>query len=137
MNELNTETDTGIKAGNNNTSEHHTTTDKPARDEGGLDYNKPEDGRQQYRGRQNYNERGSFTGGFSKRFIFKKKFCRFCKEEIEDIDYKDIATLGKYTKGHGKILPRRFTGNCLRHQRMVSLAIKRARAIALMPYVGD
>lgn len=74
---------------------------------------------------------------FRKKFIFKRKFCRFCKDEKAKIDYKEVDTLSKFTKGRGKILPRRFTGNCAKHQRDISKAIKRSRSIALMPYVTE
>jgi len=72
-----------------------------------------------------------------RKFIFKKKFCRFCKDTAIKIDYKSIDLLTKYTKGRGKILPRRFSGNCAKHQRLICKAIKRARAIALLPYVAS
>lgn len=81
-------------------------------------------------------DKNGMGGGFRRRFVFKKKFCRFCKEKIEHIDYKEVDMLVRYTKSKGKILPRRFTGNCPRHQRMLAHAIKRSRAVALLPYVG-
>jgi len=67
----------------------------------------------------------------------RKKVCQFCQEKATSIDYKDIGKLKKYTTERGKILPRRITGACAKHQRMVTRAIKRARTIALMPYVAD
>jgi len=67
----------------------------------------------------------------------RKKVCTFCVEKADSIDYKDIAKLRKYVTEKGKILPRRQTGTCARHQRMVTNAIKRARFMALLPYVGD
>ena len=72
-----------------------------------------------------------------KRFIFKKKFCRFCKDQTDNINFKDVELLYRFTKGGGKILPRRFTGNCARHQRLIAKSIKRARSIALLPYVSE
>ena len=78
--------------------------------------------------------------GFSneeKRRTQKKKSCVFCGKENNEIDYKDTAKLKKYVSERGKILPRRITGNCAKHQRALTVAIKRARHIALMPYVQD
>ena len=66
----------------------------------------------------------------------RKKVCVFCGEN-NAIDYKDTAKLRKYVSERGKILPRRITGNCAKHQRELTTAIKRARHIALMPYVQD
>ncbi len=66
----------------------------------------------------------------------RKKVCVFCgKDNV--IDYKDTAKLRKYVSERGKILPRRITGNCAKHQREMTVAIKRARHLALMPYVQD
>ena len=67
----------------------------------------------------------------------KKKVCTFCVEHAESIDYKDVAKLKKYLTESGKILPRRMTGVCARHQRELAVAIKRARQMALIPYVAD
>mgnify|MGYP000848867648 CR=1 FL=1 len=67
----------------------------------------------------------------------RKKVCQFCQEKATHIDYKDLGKLKKYTTERGKILPRRITGACAKHQRMVTRAIKRARTIALLPYVAD
>ena len=66
----------------------------------------------------------------------RKKVCAFCGKE-KAIDYKDAATLKRYVSERGKILPRRITGTCAKHQRALTLAIKRARHIALMPYSCD
>ncbi len=65
----------------------------------------------------------------------RRKFCRFCSEKSEFIDYKDIKTLRSYLTERGKILPRRMTGVCARHQRSLNEAIKRARNIALLSFV--
>ncbi|MDD6428434.1 30S ribosomal protein S18 [Candidatus Weimeria sp. HCP3S3_B5] len=66
----------------------------------------------------------------------RKKVCVFCgKDNV--IDYKNIAQLKKYVSERGKILPRRITGNCAKHQREITSAIKRARHLAMMPYVTD
>jgi len=67
----------------------------------------------------------------------KKKYCRFKKSGIKYIDYKDAGFLMKFVNEQGKILPRRLTGTSLKYQKKVAQAIKRARHIALMPYVGD
>ena len=67
----------------------------------------------------------------------RRKVCAFCTEADAVIDYKDVATLKKYVSERGKILPRRITGNCAKHQRKLTTAIKRARHIALMPYITD
>ncbi len=67
----------------------------------------------------------------------KKKVCAFCVAGEKDIDYKDIAKLKKFITEKGKILPRRQTGVCSYHQRKLALAIKRARNMALLPFVGD
>ena len=70
--------------------------------------------------------------------LFKRKrFCRFTVAGVEEIDYKDVNKLKRYVSERGKILPRRITGNCAKHQRALTVAIKRARHIALMPYVQD
>ena len=68
----------------------------------------------------------------------RKKVCQFCVDKGQHIDYKDMVRLRmKYTSERGKILPRRMTGTCAKHQRQLSVAIKRARAIALLPYTAD
>ena len=64
----------------------------------------------------------------------RKKVCVFCADKVDDIDYKDVDTLKRYINDRGKILPRRITGNCAKHQRHIAEQIKRARAIALLPY---
>lgn len=67
----------------------------------------------------------------------KKKVCQFCVEKAENIDYKDVAKLRKYVTEKGKMLPRRMTGVCAKHQRMLAEAIKRARIVALLPFKGE
>jgi len=67
----------------------------------------------------------------------KKKVCQFCVDKVSDIDYKDVAKLRKCISERSKILPRRTTGVCAKHQRTLMIAIKRARQIALLPYVTD
>jgi len=65
----------------------------------------------------------------------RRKVCVFCVDKVAFIDYKDVIRLKKYITERGKILPRRVTGNCAKHQRGLTEAIKRSREIALMPYV--
>lgn len=67
----------------------------------------------------------------------KKKVCAFCVEKVEEIDYKDVAKLKRFVTEKGKIIPRRASGVCAEHQRQLAVAIKRARAIALLPYKGE
>lgn len=67
----------------------------------------------------------------------KKKVCVFCVENATSIDYKDVAKLRKFVSERGKILPRRITGNCAKHQRLLTTAVKRARHIALLAYVAE
>ena len=66
-----------------------------------------------------------------------KKVCVFCVEKVDEIDYKDVTRLKKFTSERAKILPRRVTGTCAKHQRELTTAIKRARQIAIMPYTAD
>ena len=67
----------------------------------------------------------------------RKKVCHFCVDRVEVIDYKDVARLRKFVSERAKILPRRVTGTCAKHQRELTTAIKRARQVALLPYVAD
>lgn len=67
----------------------------------------------------------------------KKRVCAFCMDKSGAIDYKDISKLKKYVTERGKILPRRISGNCAKHQRELTIAIKRARNVALLPYTTD
>ena len=71
------------------------------------------------------------------KIFFRKKFCKFCKDDVDKIDYKDVMKLKRFITEQGKILPNRITGNCAGHQRMVAAAIKRSRYIALLPYVAE
>ena len=85
----------------------------------------------------NRGDRGDGDGrGRDKSFFNKKKVCRFCTQKAK-IDYKDPDTLRRFTTERGKILPRRITGTCLKHQRKLALEIKRARSICLLPFVAD
>ena len=67
----------------------------------------------------------------------KKRLCNFCADKVDGIDYKDLIKLRRYVTERGKILPRRITGNCAIHQRDLTVAIKRARVMALMPYTSE
>jgi small subunit ribosomal protein S18 len=68
----------------------------------------------------------------------KKRVCAFCVDKVNTIDYKEVGkNRGRYVSERGKILPRRITGNCAKHQRALTIAIKRARHMALMPYTQD
>jgi small subunit ribosomal protein S18 len=64
----------------------------------------------------------------------KKKVCSFCVDKVEAINYKEVPKIRRYTTERGKILPRRISGNCAKHQRQLTLAIKRARNMALLPF---
>ena len=78
-------------------------------------------------------ERDNRRGGRKAR----KKVCGFCVDKVESIDYKDVARLRRYISERAKILPRRVTGTCARHQRELTVAIKRARHLALLPFSSD
>jgi len=67
----------------------------------------------------------------------RKRVCAFCVDKVDHIDYKDVFKLRKYITERGKILPRRISGNCAKHQRQLTTAIKRARHIALLPYTAE
>jgi small subunit ribosomal protein S18 len=75
-------------------------------------------------------------GGGGRKFFRRKKVCKFCTEKIEAINYKDVRLLAQFVAESGKITPRRLTGVCTPHQRRLSLAIKQARNIALLPFAG-
>jgi small subunit ribosomal protein S18 len=67
----------------------------------------------------------------------KRKNCLFCVEKSKPIDFKDSLRLRRFVTDRGKILPRRVSGNCAKHQRVLAVAIKRSRELALLPYAGD
>ena len=67
----------------------------------------------------------------------KRKPCNFCAEKAIDINYKDVGRLRKFISERGKILPRRISGNCAKHQRLLTVAVKRARVIAFLPFVAE
>ena len=66
-----------------------------------------------------------------------KKVCNFCVDKVDEIDYKDVAKLRRYITESGKIMPRRMTGTCAKHQRELAVAIKRARVASLLPFKAD
>lgn len=76
------------------------------------------------------------TGPIERRRIIRRKNCKLCAERASGVDFRDTARLSKFTSERGKILPRRISGNCARHQRELARAVKRARSIALLPYVA-
>jgi small subunit ribosomal protein S18 len=82
---------------------------------------------------------GAGGAGFAKKkYLFRRrKFCKFCDEKVEVIDFKDVRLLQSFTPERGKILPRRISGTCSMHQRRLMRAIKRARHVALLPYTTD
>jgi len=81
--------------------------------------------------------RGGRSGG-RRRFLFRRrKYCKFCEEKAKWIDHKDLRTLQNYTPERAKVLPRRISGTCAKHQRQLMKAIKRARSLALLPYTTD
>ena len=67
----------------------------------------------------------------------RRKVCNFCADKIEHIDFKDLGKIRKFISERGKILPKRMSGNCARHQRELTIAIKRARHVALLPFSGE
>lgn len=67
----------------------------------------------------------------------RRKVCRFCADKVTEIDYKEIARIKIFISERGKIIPRRISGNCAKHQRALTIAIKRARMLALLPYTAD
>lgn len=80
--------------------------------------------------------RGEGSGPGGRKYFRRKKVCKFCVEKIEAINYKDIRLLAQFVAESGRIVPRRLTGVCTPHQRRLSLAIKQARNIALLPFAG-
>jgi small subunit ribosomal protein S18 len=81
-------------------------------------------------------ERPGRGGGGKGKVFFKKKVCKFCTQKLK-IDYKDADVLRRFITERGKILPRRITGTCAKHQRALAVSIKRARIIALLPFVAE
>jgi small subunit ribosomal protein S18 len=93
-------------------------------------------GRRDNKGARDSYDKGEGKGGMRMRRA-KKKVCAFCVDKVEDIDYKEVSKIRKYISERGKILPRRISGNCAKHQRQLTMAIKRARHIALLPYTAE
>lgn len=81
-------------------------------------------------------DKGDSKGGMRMRRA-KRKVCQFCADKVTDIDYKEVAKIRKFISERGKILPRRISGNCAKHQRQLTVAVKRARHIALLPYTAE
>jgi small subunit ribosomal protein S18 len=104
--------------------------ERPASDRGG---DRPSGDRGERRGPRPGGP-GGREGG--RKFFRRKKVCKFCVEKIDAIDYKDYRLLGQFVAESGKIVPRRLTGVCTPHQRRLSVAIKLARNIALLPFAG-
>lgn len=67
----------------------------------------------------------------------RRRVCSFCVDKVEGIDYKDTGRLRRYISERGKIIPRRISGNCAKHQRQMTIAVKRARIVALMPFTAE
>ncbi len=88
-------------------------------------------------GRGAAKDRDGKPTGRKKFFVRRRKVCKFCAEKLEYIDWKDVKLLQGFIPERGKILPRRVTGTCARHQRRLAVALKRARHVALLPYTAD
>jgi small subunit ribosomal protein S18 len=76
-------------------------------------------------------------GGQRRGLFRRRKVCKFCADKIDDINYKDVKLLGGFVPERGKVLPRRISGTCAKHQRGLRIAIVRARQLALLPYAAD
>jgi small subunit ribosomal protein S18 len=81
--------------------------------------------------------RGAAKDAGKRYFFRRRKVCKFCADKIDYVDYKDVKLLSSFVPERGKVLPRRMFGTCAEHQRKVTLAIKRARNIALLPFAAD
>ncbi|MBI3332636.1 MAG: 30S ribosomal protein S18 [Candidatus Omnitrophica bacterium] len=86
--------------------------------------------------RESPRESGKGAAGGDHRRPFRRKVCKFCSDRVERIDFRDTPRLSKFTSERGKILPRRVSGTCARHQRQLAQSIKRARVLALMPFLA-
>jgi small subunit ribosomal protein S18 len=93
-------------------------------------------GKKDNKGNRDSYDKGEGKGGMRVRRA-KKKVCSFCVDKVTDIDYKEVAKLRKFISERGKILPRRISGNCAKHQRQLTVAIKRARTVALLPFTAE
>jgi small subunit ribosomal protein S18 len=105
-------------------------SERPPRREG------PQGGDRPFRREQGGEGRDGGRGDKGGKPFFKKKVCRFCSQKLK-ADYKDADTLRRFITERGKILPKRITGTCSKHQRALAVAIKQARVIALLPFVAD
>ena len=95
-------------------------------------------GRSGGRGGRGGDKKGGDKAQGQRRTLFRRrKVCKFCADKIDDINYKDVKLIGPFVPERGKILPRRISGTCAAHQRKLQTAIKRARQIALVPYVTE
>jgi small subunit ribosomal protein S18 len=94
-------------------------------------------GRSGGRGRGDKKKDGDRRDGQRRPMFRRRKVCKFCADKIDDINYKDVKLIGPFVPERGKILPRRISGTCAMHQRKLQIAIKRARQLALIPYVTD
>ena len=94
-------------------------------------------GRSGGRGKAGAKGSGDKAQGQRRTLFRRRKVCKFCADKIDDINYKDVKLLGPFVPERGKILPRRISGTCAMHQRKLQTAIKRARQLALIPYVTD
>ena len=89
------------------------------------------------RGRGGDKKPGDKEKGQRRTLFRRRKVCKFCADKIDDINYKDVKLIGPFVPERGKILPRRISGTCSRHQRKLMQAIKRARTLALIPFASD
>jgi len=87
--------------------------------------------------KKSFKDRARRKKKFKKYMFRRKKICKFCADKIDYIDYKDTRLLHGFIPERGKILPRRISGTCAKHQRMLTRAIKRARSIALLPFTAE
>ena len=86
--------------------------------------------------KKDFKNRGK-KGDLKKKKVFKKKYCKFCLEKVVDIGYLDFPRFQKFLTERGKIVPSRISGNCAKHQRLLARAVRRARVIALVPYIAE
>ena len=90
------------------------------------------------RGRGSASKSAEKAGQGQRRSLFRrKKVCKFCADKIDDINYKDVKLLAGFVPERAKVLPRRISGTCAKHQRKLRVAIMRARVLALLPYLAD
>jgi len=125
---------TSPRPGSGRTEERERPADRPDGARGEERGERPFGGERGERGERSFRPRG---GGFRGRGGGRKKVCAFCVDKIDRVDYKDALKLRRYITERGKIEPRRKTGTCARHQRRLTIAIKRARHLALLPYTAD